>query len=167
MVRLPSGRVWVKIAGMAMASTDRSSMLDVMLIEFLLKVWVLNFTPPQSMDMPSTSRMLPITEPASDALTTSNIPAFIATNAMISSVALPKVAFRSPPIFCPQKHAITSVLLPMIPASGMIASELHTNRRGSERSIRSPIIVTGRNISNIYRNFIPRSPFDWLHSLYH
>ena len=129
-------------------------MLEVMLMEFLLNVCVLYFRPPASMDMPRTSRMLPMTEPASDALTTSNMPAFMATKAMISSVALPKVAFRRPPILCPQKQEMTSVLLPMSPARGMIAKELHTNRRGSESPMYFPMIVIGRNISSGYKNFI-------------
>ena len=126
-------------------------------MEFLLNFWILNFSPPHSMDMPSTSSILPMTDPAREAFTTSNIPAFMATNAMISSVALPKVAFRRPPIFCPQKHAITSVLLPIRPASGMIASELNANSIGAGNPTNSPMIATGRNTSRIHKNFIESS----------
>ena len=45
--------------------------------------------------------MFPITEPAIEALTTSNKPSFNAKNEIISSVAFPKVAFKKPPNFGP------------------------------------------------------------------
>ena len=148
-VRLFSGRVCVKMAGIESPSTASSSMLDVMFIESLLKVCFLYLRPPANIDMPSTSSMLPMTEPASDAFTTSNMPAFMATKAIISSVALPKVAFSRPPIFCPQKREMSSVLFPMTPASGIMASELQRKSMGSENPMNLPAMVTGMKISSI------------------
>ena len=148
-VRLSSGSACVNMAGMPRPSTENSSMLEVMLMEFLLKVCVLYFSPPTSIDIPSTRRMLPITEPASDAFTTSKSPSFMAMNAMMSSVAFPKVALRSPPIFCPQKQAISSVLLPITPARGIMARALKTKSMGSENPAIFPYIVTGMNTSSM------------------
>jgi hypothetical protein len=53
---------------------------------------------PKSSVKPRTSRRLPAIEPTSDALTISVKPSATATIAMMSSGALPNVAFRKPPI---------------------------------------------------------------------
>ena len=60
--------------------------------------------------------------PVIEAFTTSNRPAWMAKKAMISSVALPNVAFSSPPMPAPTCFDISSVALPMKPAIGTIAS---------------------------------------------
>ena len=52
---------------------------------------------------------MPITEPTSDAFTTSCSPFWSAKNAMISSGALPNVTFRRPPIPGPARVASCSV----------------------------------------------------------
>ena len=152
-VRLDSGNACVNIAGMPRPSTENSSMLEVMFIECILNFCILCLMPPASMDIPRTSRMLPITEPASEAFTTSNRPSFMATKAMMSSVAFPNVAFRRPPIFCPAKQAMSSVALPITPASGIIASELNTKSSGSEKPA-----ITGMNTRSMLRYFISYPP---------
>lgn len=53
--------------------------------------------PPQKREVPRTRSKLESTEPSSEHLTTSILPSMSANSAMISSVALPHVAFRSPP----------------------------------------------------------------------
>ena len=50
-----------------------------------------------------------------------------ANRAMISSAALPKVAFSSPPIPGPSRSASCSVASPISPASGMIARRRQAN----------------------------------------
>jgi hypothetical protein len=50
-----------------------------------------------------------------------------ATIAMISSAALPKVAFRNPPSVGPQRLASSSVASPMSPAAGMSVTAAVTN----------------------------------------
>ncbi len=61
-------------------------------------------------------------EPTIEALTTSWRPSFSANRAMISSGALPKVTFESPPIPGPDRAASSSVARPMSAAVGMIPS---------------------------------------------
>ncbi len=56
--------------------------------------------------------------PVMDAFTRSTRPARSATSAMISSAALPKVAFSSPPMVGPVRWARCSVESPMNAASG-------------------------------------------------
>ena len=73
------------------------------------------------MDAPSTSKRLPMIDPAIDALTTPVRPLLNATRAMINSAALPKVAFRKPPTPAPERAASCSVARPIHPASGTIA----------------------------------------------
>ena len=74
-------------------------------------------------------------EPASEAFTTSCSPARSAARAMISSAALPKVAFRSPPMPSPMRAASCSVACPIQPARGRIASpeatKIHSGRSGT------------------------------------
>ena len=67
---------------------------------------------------PSTRRRFPITLPASDPRTTFGRPSAIAKSAMISSGALPKLAFRKPPMPGPVCPAACSVASPISQASG-------------------------------------------------
>src|SRR6266403_2273720 len=80
----------------------------------------LYFVPPHKIDSPSTSRMLPIIEPAIDALTTLLRPFESAITAMISSAAFPNVAFNNPPAPSPIRAASASVARPIHPASGIM-----------------------------------------------
>jgi hypothetical protein len=73
------------------------------------------------MDKPITRSKLLIIDPVILALTTSIKPAFRATKAIINSVALPKVAFKNPPIPGPTTTAISSVAVPIQAARGRIA----------------------------------------------
>ena len=77
--------------------------------------------PPTSIAAPMTSRMLPMIEPTSEALTTSCRPLPSAKRAMISSGALPKVTLSSPPITLPERSASSSVARPIIAAGGIRA----------------------------------------------
>ena len=65
-------------------------------------------------------------EPVSEAFTITRIPARIATIAMINSAALPKVAFRRPPMLSPTRAASFSVASPSRPARGMMATQAST-----------------------------------------
>ncbi len=82
--------------------------------------------PPKTSEKPSTSRRFPITLPVSDPRTTSVSPSFTAIRAMISSGALPKVAFRNPPIPGPVWCAACSVASPISQASGISAAAAST-----------------------------------------
>ncbi len=63
-------------------------------------------------------------EPVSDAFTNSINPALRAKIPMISSAALPSVAFIRPPNVGPVRAASSSVAIPIRWASGMIAAAL-------------------------------------------
>jgi hypothetical protein len=66
-----------------------------------LKRSSLCLSPPTNIARPSTISMLPRIEPVSDAFTISVSPARSAMKPMISSAALPKVAFSRPPMAGP------------------------------------------------------------------
>ena len=93
--------VWVKKAGTHKPIKENKSMLEVVSTTFILKFCVLCFKPPINILAPKTSSIFPIIEPAIDDFTTSNKPDFKAKKEIISSVALPKVAFKNPPILGP------------------------------------------------------------------
>ncbi len=80
--------------------------------------------------------MLPVIE----ALTTSVWPARSATVAIISSAALPKVAFRNPPSVGPDRRARCSVAVPINPAAGTrdtaASTNTHTETPDCQRSAR-------------------------------
>jgi len=67
--------------------------------------------------------MLPMIDPVSDAFTISVSPARRAMKAMISSAALPKDAFMSPPMPGPVWWVMCSVASPMRPARGRMARQ--------------------------------------------
>src|SRR5205823_5181647 len=92
----------------------------------LLNSCSLCLNPPSRMDSPRTSRMLPMMDPVIEAFTTLVSPLESAMAAMISSAALPKVAFNSPPSPSPTRAASSSVARPIQPATGMIASPEQT-----------------------------------------
>src|SRR5438132_2044983 len=92
----------------------------------LLNNCSLCLNPPSRMDSPRTSRMLPMMDPVIEAFTTLVSPLERAMAAMISSAALPKVAFKSPPSPSPTRAASSSVARPIQPATGMIASPEQT-----------------------------------------
>ena len=82
---------------------------------------------PKKSEKPSTSRMFPTTLPVSEPRTTSVSPSWIASIEMISSGALPNVAFRKPPMPGPVWCAACSVASPISHASGTSASAARTN----------------------------------------
>mmetsp|Transcript_11472 Transcript_11472/g.34006 ORF Transcript_11472/g.34006 Transcript_11472/m.34006 type:complete len:206 (+) Transcript_11472:1262-1879(+) len=73
-----------------------------------------------------TSRRLERMEPRSESCTTRSRPALMAKMLMISSVALPRVALRSPPITSLLYRATSSVASPKSCASGMMPTKLAT-----------------------------------------
>ena len=101
--------------------------------------------PPTSIDAPRTSRMLPIIDPMSDALTTSWSPSPSANRAMISSGALPKVTLSRPPMPGPERAASSSVALPIMAAVGMMPSAAVKNTTTSLASAMASAIATGMN----------------------
>src|SRR4051794_30529614 len=97
-----------------------------------------------------TSRMLPRIEPTSEALTTSCSPLTSAKNAMISSGALPKVTFSSPPIPGPDWLASSSVALPISAAVGMTPSADVAKISVGDAPARSSTIAIGMNGTRAY-----------------
>ena len=84
-----------------------------------LNDWRSRVRPPTSIDPPSTSSALPITEPMIDAFTTSCSPACRAKNAISSSGRLPNVTLSRPPMPGPARSARCSVASPMSAAVGI------------------------------------------------
>ncbi len=84
-------------------------MPGIMNIEFLPLV----FQTADKNDNPATSKRLPSTEPVSEASTMPVSPSFKAKIDIISSTALPNVAFSRPPIRGPAIMARDSVALPI------------------------------------------------------
>jgi hypothetical protein len=102
---------------------------------------------------------LPATEPTSDALTISVRPSAMATIAMISSGALPNVAFRKPPMPGPVWSARLSVASPINQESGISARPARTNSVSSPAtSSRSRAITRGPRSSSGASN-APRAVF--------
>src|SRR4051812_12685918 len=111
-------------------------------------------SPPTSIATPSTSRMFETMLPASDPRTTPGSESAIASSAMISSGALPKLAFRKPPIPGPVCSAAWSVASPISQARGISASAASANSvtwPGSAR--RSTRNVMGARASDAHRIF--------------
>ena len=108
-----------------------------------LNLWTVCLIPPAKRLAPSTSRMLPMMLPVSEALTTPSSPSKSANMEMISSAALPKVAFSSPPIPGPSSSESSSVASPIRPASGMIAAAESTNSHGPGAPRNRARIVAG------------------------
>jgi len=69
--------------------------------------------PPIRKDNPPTNNRFPIIEPVKEASTIPIKPAFNENIEIISSTALPNVAFKSPPILGPITMAKLSVALPI------------------------------------------------------
>src|SRR5665811_1522302 len=144
-----------KTAGMIIARIA-SDMIDALTPAICaLNFWVPFFNPPSSNDAPSTSRTLPMIEPAMLAFTTVTSPSRSATIVMISSAALPSVAFSRPPIFGPVYTATSSVARPSTAASGTSASAESTNIDVCPPiPITSMPSTTGTRTNSAYRNFI-------------
>ena len=82
---------------------------------------------PIAREKPRTRRRFPTTEPVSDPRTTSVSPSFTAISAMISSGALPNVAFMKPPMPGPVRSAACSVASPISHARGISETAASTN----------------------------------------
>lgn len=89
-------------------------------------------------------------EPMMVALTSSCSPALSANSAMISSGALPKVTFNSPPIPGPNRAASSSVARPISAAVGMIPSAAAKKINVAELCASSSAIATAMNGTSRY-----------------
>ena len=107
-----------------------------------------NLMPPLKNEKPRTNNRLPIIEPVIEALTTPSRPFAIANRAMMSSAALPKVAFNKLPTPEPKCFAKCSVDRPIQAANGMIAKQATMKRAVglSSRGIKRMTIATGTKI---------------------
>ena len=111
---------------------------------------LVNFMPPAKNEKPSTNNRFPMIEPVIDALTTPSKPLAIANKAMMSSAALPKVAFNKLPTPEPRCLAKCSVDRPIQAANGIIAKQETMKRKvalcnaGKERMT----IATGTNTNS-------------------
>ena len=101
--------------------------------------------PPATIAAPITSSTLPITEPMSEAFTTSCSPACSANSAMISSGALPNVTFSRPPMPGPERAASSSVARPISAAVGITPSADAENVATAEAPAASSTIASGMN----------------------
>jgi len=139
---------WIswKSAGKTSAATARVSIADCALAAVRLKTCFSRDQPPTIIDAPSTSRTLPMIDPTSEALTTSCRPSASAKNAMMSSGALPKVTFSSPPIPGPVRAAIASVASPITAAHGITPSAAAPNTSVGDACASSTAIATGMKI---------------------
>src|SRR5215218_8013979 len=116
--------------------------------------------PPTIIAKPSTSRMFETTDPVIDPRTTSGSPSRTASRAMISSGALPKLAFRNPPTPAPVCSAACSVDSPISHASGMSAAAATTNSRTSSASVaKRRTMTTGASASSAKRILRPTAGY--------
>src|SRR5689334_15572790 len=128
--------------------------------------WVPWRTPPTTNDAPSTSSVLPRIEPVIEAVATSSCPARMAKIVMISSAALPKVAFSTPPILGPLLSASCSVDMPTIQASVSSASPEARNtavlgadaRSIATASALQPAAATTEAVSNRFGRRVAVAP---------
>src|SRR3954451_21110943 len=114
------------------------------------KLWQSRPNPPPSAAAPSTSSVLPSTEPSSDAFTTSCRPASSANRARMSSGALPNVTFSRPPIPGPARAASSSVARPMSAAVGITPSVDAKNVGTAPTCVNSRIRAMGMNGTSRY-----------------
>jgi hypothetical protein len=99
--------------------------------------------PPRKNPTPWASSRLARIAPMIEARTSSWLPAFNATRAMISSGAFPNVALSRPPIASPVRCAICSVDCTISAAIGTIARAAEKKRTGSETPACSRATVMG------------------------
>lgn len=119
--RLPP-RARTSTAGRISAVTVTSNRPELVWAAVRSNTWRVRLLPPTSIDAPRTSSEFPITEPTSDALTTSWRPSRSAKKAMISSGAFPKVTFSKPAIPGPDRSESCSVASLISAAAGITAS---------------------------------------------
>src|SRR5512143_4053629 len=144
--RCSAGTKWNRL-GIIMLMKAMSSIVEFKPARCDENLCSLNFVPPRNTLRPKTKSRLPIMLPASDAFTRSVRPRSTASRAIISSAALPKVAFSSPPTWPPRVFASSSVASPIFAASGIIARMDETKSSVLPAPISSSAMVTGTNIS--------------------
>src|SRR5436190_11281270 len=131
---------------------------------------------PKTRAAPRTSRMFDTMLPATDPRTTFGRPSATAINAMISSGALPKLAFKIPPIRGPVCSAACSVASPISHASGTSATADRTKSAASPGCVAaSTISVSGASASEAQSSrratgaypsgVLDAVLFDWGHTL--
>ena len=96
------GVVAAKMVGRARAAATMPSIEALMPANSGEKLWTPFFRPPKIRLAPSTRSTLPMMDPMIEAFTTVVRPAESAKMVMMSSAALPKVAFRMPPMRGPE-----------------------------------------------------------------
>ena len=112
-------------------------------------------------DAPSTSSVLPRIDPVIDAVATSSCPARMAKIVMISSAALPKVAFSTPPTLGPALAPSCSVATPTIQASATraAAEAMNTAVLATDASASAPAaaaMITARATEMVSNRLRPR-----------
>ena len=118
----------VNTSGMTKATiTAKINRPALCLASNTLNFYRLYLVPPTKNESPATNNKFPKTEPVKDANTTPTSPAFNEKMDMINSTALPKVAFKRPPILGPMTIAKLSVARPMKPASATMVKQYTMN----------------------------------------
>jgi len=93
-------------------------------------------------------------EPVMEALTSSISPARMAKSVMMSSAALPRVAFSRPPMRGPVCAAISSVAWPRMPAVGITASADRMNKSVGDMPTKRPMMATGASSKSTFTYFM-------------
>ncbi len=147
-----SPRGWVKRnrAGTTSPTAANARSATFMPAAWRLKVCVWYLRPPASSERPRISSRLPMIEPVREALTSSISPALRAKIPMISSAALPSVAFIRPPKVGPVRAASSSVAIPIRCASGTIAAAVTRNTRAAGACVNSRTTAAGTRESGRY-----------------
>jgi hypothetical protein len=122
--------------GRSSAATASSSIPEYACTAVRSNVCFSRRQPPTSIEAPRTRRTFPITEPTSDAFTTSWSPSMREKNARINSGPLPNVTLRMPPTPGPAFSASSSVARVIMNAAGISAKDAKpkTTRGGACRN---------------------------------
>jgi len=134
-------------------TADSASIVEPSIAAVVLNFCWRYFRPPARMLTPITRSTLPMIDPVIEALTTSKSPFRNAMIAIISSAALPNVAFRSPPMPSPSLSARCSVARPIHPARGTMASAEAMKIASADACDSSRAIATGTNTSSQLSRF--------------
>jgi len=129
-------------------ATAISSIVDARPAESLLNVCSRCLIPPNIILKPMSKRTLITIEPTRDALTISTSPALMANTAIISSIALPNVAFSRPPTMVLVLTDKSWVDLAMRVVKGIIASIVTVPTSVGLNPARLRLIERGTKIRN-------------------
>lgn len=107
-----------------------------------------SLSPPSSQAVPVTSSVFPSTDPMRVHLISSYCPAYIATREMITSVALPKVTFRSAAMVSVHRRETSSVRSPSAAASGTRDKKDVTKATVARAALFEPLVTCTKRQSN-------------------